>query len=476
MNEDAFIKSIAIAIRAHEPLIWIESHEDQWILDALSRDKSLVNSKIQVLDNPNLDEFDQGKSQKVIAWVNATAQNILENQQFILKIYKNSTFSSTLILITSPDLGPLGALDHIHKFAAPLPDFETRKNLISALIPAAARNVDCESLAFVSAGLQRTQIQRILARACVEFSDNPRFEAWQDRITAEKKRILANDMSLEVVDDSASLDEVGGVDELKRWLHQRKSVFGEKAANFGLVPPKGVLLVGIQGCGKSLIAKAIANAWHFPLLKLDMSAIFAVSQASPDAVLQRALRVADAMSPAIIWCDEIEKAFASGADATTRRLLGHILSWLQERHGQSFFVATANDIRELPAELIRKGRFDELFFIDLPDLHARRDIFRIHLKKRRRNPDQFDCEKFASLAENFSGAEIEQVVIAALFAAFDANRDITDDDICDAIHDTVPLYKQREDDMKELREWASERTRMASNNARLLSYFHGLSD
>ena len=203
-----------------------------------------------------------------------------------------------------------------------------------------------------------------------------------------------------------------------------------------------------------------------------MSAIFADNSESPDAVLQRALQVADAMAPAVIWCDEIEKAFAEGSDPTTRRLLGHILNWLQERRANSFFVATANDVRELPSELIRKGRFDELFFIDLPDEKARADIFAIHLKKRNRNPKLFNCEQLAMKSQHFSGAEIEQAVISGLFSAFAHHREITQDDIIDAIQDTVPLYKQREDDIKHLREWATERTRSAANNARMLSYFN----
>ena len=201
-----------------------------------------------------------------------------------------------------------------------------------------------------------------------------------------------------------------------------------------------------------------------------MTAIFSASDA-PDAVLRHALRVADAMSPAIIWCDEIEKAFADNADTTTRRLLGHILNWMQERQSSAFFVATANDVRHLPAELMRKGRFDELFFLDLPDLDSRAQIFGIHLKKRGRNPDDFDLHRLAMESVNFSGAEIEQAVVAALFTAFNRQKDVSTEGILDELHDIVPLYKQREDDVKELREWASEKTRHAANNARMLSYF-----
>jgi SpoVK/Ycf46/Vps4 family AAA+-type ATPase len=339
-----------------------------------------------------------------------------------------------------------------------------------------ARNAErLQRLVFASAGLTRGQIWRIMMRSVIEARENPGFTAWEARIVEEKKQLLAHDMSLEVIDDPAILADVGGADELKIWLSQRESVFSDEARKFGLMPPRGLLLVGIQGCGKSLIAKAIANAWHFPLLRLDMSSIFAISHESPDAVLQRALKVADAMAPAVIWCDEIEKAFAQGADPTTRRMLGHILNWLQERRANSFFVATANDVTELPSELIRKGRFDELFFVDLPDEKARADIFAIHLRKRHRDPRRFNCEKLAAEARHFSGAEIEQAVIAALFTAFSRGSELKQDDILDAIQDIVPLYKQREDDIKRLREWATERTRQATNNAKLLSYFSKMS-
>ena len=474
MTETSFLQSVFLGIKASEPVVWIESPDDSWIIAALQAQRK---TRIQFCDTvPDFAALESVTERTVIVWNNVTPQALATSIPNLARLARRLRSALTCVVIAHPSVPRPAILSSIPVMQAPLPDFDARRSLIGKALGTAFPLADdaLDALAAASAGLQRTQIFRTLARASVEAADATAFDAWESRIIAEKKRLLATELSVEVVDDTATLDDVGGADELKLWIRQRRAVFTDAARRFGLQPPKGVLLVGIQGCGKSLIAKAIANAWHFPLLKLDISSIFAISNESPDAALRRALQIADAMSPAVIWCDEIEKAFAAGADATTRRLLGHILNWLQERPGQSFFVATANDVRELPSELIRKGRFDELFFIDLPDADARADIFRIHLQKRHRDPDAFDCPRLAALAQNFSGAEIEQAVISALFAAFHAGRDLTHDDICDAIHDTVPLFKQREEDIKQLREWATERTRKAANNARLLSYFQSV--
>lgn len=476
MDEASFLQAFFLRIKASEPLIWLDTSDDDWILEALKRELSSSTVELVISDNPDMPSLEQLSARKVVVWVNAVTEELKAHEHALLRLSRRMKSMLTLIILASPSLSCPDALGRIPRLEAPLPGLGARKALIEAAMGPHARNAErLQRLVFASAGLTRGQIWRIMMRSVIEARENPGFTAWEARIVEEKKQLLAHDMSLEVIDDPAILADVGGADELKIWLSQRESVFSDEARKFGLMPPRGLLLVGIQGCGKSLIAKAIANAWHFPLLRLDMSAIFAISHESPDAVLQRALKVADAMAPAVIWCDEIEKAFAQGADPTTRRMLGHILNWLQERRANSFFVATANDVTELPSELIRKGRFDELFFVDLPDEKARADIFAIHLRKRHRDPRRFNCEKLAAEARHFSGAEIEQAVIAALFTAFSRGSELKQDDILDAIQDIVPLYKQREDDIKRLREWATERTRQATNNAKLLSYFSKMS-
>lgn len=474
MNETEFLQALILSIKAADPLIWVETPDDDWIIDALKRSMNDLRIPHDFLEAIDFNALEKIQTRAVYIWYNASTEMFEDCERALFRLSKRLRTTVTLVVLAHPTTSRPSSLSHIPILAAPLPTLTARRSLLQLAMGTYARDTArLDKLTFLSAGLNRTQIYRILSKTLVEARENPTFNEWDKRIADEKKRLLAADMSLEVIDDPASMDDVGGADELKIWLRQRQAVFGDEARQFGLMPPRGLLLVGIQGCGKSLLAKAIANTWKFPLLKLDMSSIFAGGQTiSPDAALQKALNVADAMAPAVIWCDEIEKAFSEGSDPTTRRLLGHILNWLQERKANSFFVATANDVTQLPSELIRKGRFDELFFVDLPDEKSRSEIFAIHLRKRHRDPAIFDCPRLAAEARNFSGAEIEQAVIAGLFNAFDKRREVTIDDISDAIQDIVPLYKQREDDIKRLREWATERTRMAANNARLLSFFN----
>lgn len=473
MNESSFLSHVSLRLKAGEPVVWIESVDDDWIVEGVKR---IVGAwgDCRVVEKIDFEAVDMGESKRRVVWVwqGAMQADIAAVEKALLMRSKRLRAPSTVVVLVSPtSVVRPATLENIPILSAPLPSLEARQALIKLALGAHVKDASLiDQMGFATAGMSRLQIYRVLMRILIESRENAEFNSWIPRITEEKKQLLAANLSLDVVDDVTKMSEVGGADELKMWLSERSQAFGVRAREFGLTPPRGVLLVGIQGCGKSLIAKSIANAWGFPLLRLDMTAIFSASDA-PDAVLRHALRVADAMSPAIIWCDEIEKAFADNADTTTRRLLGHILNWMQERQSSAFFVATANDVRHLPAELMRKGRFDELFFLDLPDLDSRAQIFGIHLKKRGRNPDDFDLHRLAMESVNFSGAEIEQAVVAALFTAFNRQKDVSTEGILDELHDIVPLYKQREDDVKELREWASEKTRHAANNARMLSYF-----
>lgn len=473
MNESSFLSHVALRLKAGEPVVWIESVDDDWIVEGVKR---IVGAwgDCRVVEKIDFEAVDMGESKRRVVWLwqGAMQADIAAAEKALLLRSKRLRAPSTVVVLVSPtSVVRPATLENIPILSAPLPSLEARQALIKLALGAHVKDASLiDQMGFATAGMSRLQIYRVLMRILIESRENAEFNSWILRITEEKKQLLAANLSLDVVDDVTKMSDVGGADELKMWLSERSQAFGVRAREFGLTPPRGVLLVGIQGCGKSLIAKSIANAWGFPLLRLDMTAIFSASDA-PDAVLRHALCVADAMSPAIIWCDEIEKAFADNADTTTRRLLGHILNWMQERQSSAFFVATANDVRHLPAELMRKGRFDELFFLDLPDLDSRAQIFGIHLKKRGRNPDDFDLHRLAMESVNFSGAEIEQAVVAALFTAFNRQKDVSTEGILDELHDIVPLYKQREDDVKELREWASEKTRHAANNARMLSYF-----
>ena len=293
------------------------------------------------------------------------------------------------------------------------------------------------------------------------------------RIVAEKRQALRRTPALTFHDAAEGLDDVGGLGELKGWLRDRRKAFGADARRFGLPAPRGLLLLGVQGCGKSLCAKAVAREWQFPLLRLDLAAVFGGGN-SPELTVREAISVAESLSPAVLWIDEIEKGFAAAEnDPRTSRLFGSFLTWLAEKESPVFVAATANDVTRLPPELLRRGRFDELFFVDLPSPAERAEILAIHLRKHGRDPLQFAIEELATQAERLSGAELAQVVSAALYKAFAEGRDLTEADLADTIHETVPLYETYEERIKELRNWARTRTRAATLDVRMVDLFGG---
>ena len=291
-------------------------------------------------------------------------------------------------------------------------------------------------------------------------------------IVREKRRALGRTPALSFHQFDAGLSDVGGLGELKLWLQERRRAFGSEARSFGLPTPRGLLLLGVQGCGKSLCAKAVAREWHFPLLRLDLAATFSSEAQSPEQAIREAVQVAESLAPAVLWIDEIEKGFAaSESDPSASRVFGAFLTWLSEKDSPVFVVATANDVTALPPELLRRGRFDDLFFVDLPTENERAEILSIHLRRRGRDPLQFRLAELAAQAARLSGAELEQVVTAALYAAFAESRDLSETDLENAIHDTVPLYDTYEERIKELRDWSKGRARPASVDAKMVELF-----
>jgi len=324
-----------------------------------------------------------------------------------------------------------------------------------------------------SLGLTEEEIKRVYSKVLLRgerFGD----DTLRD-VIAEKRQIIDRAPYLEFHDLTVSIEDVGGLDNLKEWLESRALSFSEKARQYGLPEPKGLFLLGVQGCGKSLTAKAIADLWKVPLLRLDAGALV-LSAGQADEGLSRTLAIAESMSPAVLWVDEIEKAFAGvseagGGSAAAARIFGNFITWLQEKQAPVFVVATANDVRNLPPEMLRKGRFDEIFWIDLPNVHERATIFSIHLAKRCRDPGVFDTWKLAEDTERFSGAEIEQVVIDALFDAFAQEREVETNDILRSIRRTVPLAVTMDQTFKRLKEWARDRTRPATFDSRRIDFF-----
>jgi SpoVK/Ycf46/Vps4 family AAA+-type ATPase len=289
-----------------------------------------------------------------------------------------------------------------------------------------------------------------------------------NEVFAEKQQIIRKSGLLDYYATDESFANVGGLTILKDWLQKRALAFSDEARKFGLPAPKGILMLGVQGCGKSLCAKAVSSLWQLPLLRFDMGRMFGSLVGSSEENVRRAIAVAESVAPAILWVDEIDKAFAGSQGSgstdggTTARVFGTFLTWLSEKKAPVFVVATANDISQLPPELMRKGRLDEIFFVDLPSEGERSDIFAIHVAKRGRDPQAFDLKALAACSGEFSGAEIEEAVNSALYEAFYGQQELTTDHILQALRETVPLSKTMDEQINRLRSWAEGRARNAS--------------
>jgi SpoVK/Ycf46/Vps4 family AAA+-type ATPase len=349
----------------------------------------------------------------------------------------------------------------------PLPNRTEVGKLLAVL--AQARKLEIERDLFeqfvtASLGLTEKEIKRAYARVLLDGSGFAAADV--ELVLDEKARLLRKSRFLEFVKPDAGILDVGGMGNLKEWLVHRQAGFSDRARAFGLPAPKGLFLLGVQGCGKSLSAKAVADLWRIPLLRLDVAALFS---GRAEEGLRDTIRIAESLSPVVLWIDEIEKAFLQ--DAGTGRVFGAFLTWMQEKTLPVFVVATANEVRALPPELLRKGRFDEIFFVDLPNVHERLEILEIHIRRRGRNSDDYDLLQLAEETEKFSGAELEQLIIAALFTAFSLDRELIQEDLVRVARDSIPLAVTMDDRLKELRDWARPRARPASVDTRRISFF-----
>ena len=316
-------------------------------------------------------------------------------------------------------------------------------------------------------GLTEEEAERAASQAIVT-----RYGVTSETVTdvlQAKKELLRRSGMLEFIDASENLASVGGLENLKRWLAQRRGTWEDAGRDFGLEPPRGAIILGVQGCGKSMCARAIAGEWKLPLVKFDTAAIYDKYIGETEKRIQRVFRVAEGLAPCVFWIDELEKVFAgSGPDSASvdagvsSRILAAFLSWMQDRKAPVFVAATCNNVTVLPPELIRKGRFDELFFVDLPNQSERKQIFTIHLTRRKRNPAEFDLDKVAVAAKGYSGAEIDAAVQTALYSAFSGTQAVSTQGLLDALKATVPLSITRSEEIEELRAWARQRAVPAS--------------
>lgn len=390
------------------------------------------------------------------SWGNPQVKRKLRSVAQRLKYTRKS------ILITTPTSQiPPELRDEAVLLELPLPDARELDTVLERLlqtpgVKAQLTPLGREKLVQAAVGLTAAQAQRVFAKAIV--ADGTLDDRDIGIITDEKKQVIRESEALEFYTVSETIDDVGGLGVLKEWLRLRERAFTQQAREYGLPAPKGVALIGIPGTGKSLVAKMIGGLWRMPLLRLDVGALFGSLVGESEERTRRALRLAETIAPCILWIDEMEKALAHGGldSGTSTRVFGTILTWMQEKRAPVFVVATANNIQSLPPELLRKGRFDEVFFLDLPTFEERKEIFAVHLRKRGRLPHDYDLDLLARQSQGYVGAEIEQAIIDAMYVGFNAGREFTTEDILESLKRQVPLSIAQREVIEALRQWLRE--------------------
>jgi SpoVK/Ycf46/Vps4 family AAA+-type ATPase len=349
---------------------------------------------------------------------------------------------------------------------------QTARSLLPNAPPATQQMIEAdptfmERVVEGALGLTLAEAENVFAKSMVRTHT---FDL--ETILEEKKQIIRKSGILEYYEHREEFSDIGGMETLKDWLVKRRHAFSSRARDFGLPLPKGILLIGVPGTGKSLTAKAVGALWQMPLLRLDVGKVFGGLVGSSEENIRNVIKTAEAIAPAILWIDELEKGFSGTGSSgqtdggTTSRVFGSFITWLQEKTSPVFVIATANNVQQLPPELLRKGRFDEIFFCDLPDREDRKSIIDIHLRKKNRDPGQFDIDRLADATAEYSGAEMEQAVIAALYDAFDTGNDLTSDGLLHTLGEIVPLAVTMREQIDAMREWARTRARMASTRGR----------
>lgn len=370
------------------------------------------------------------------------------------------------VLLVSPVLTiPEEAKKEIYVIEYDLPDETEITRILEGgvrrRLPGGIDEIAVKRLALAMRGLTADEIGHLLSKV---FAQRQAFdESAFLEVLAEKEQISKKEGVLEFVPPRFSLDDVGGYDTLKNWLKKRRTLFSREALDAGMPIPRGILLMGISGCGKSLCVKTISTLWNLPLFRLDMNAVFGTP--NPEGTFLKALRSIEGVAPAVLWIDEIEMGvggYREGGDASMSRIFSGFLTWMQEKSALVFVAATANRIQLLPAEVIRKGRFDQVFFVDLPNEEERKQIFGIHLKKNHCDPAKFDLVFLAKAAKGWNGAEIEQVVVSALVDAYSEGRELKEDDLHRVLSTTVPLAVTMEEQIKAIKSWAHDRALNAS--------------
>ena len=484
-------QEISLQIRAGFRLLALETAEEERALRILERVSSRAEKELHVWSlATGIDGSDQAAgnlaeavatieaSSQASVWVILDAHSVLADAIGIRRLRdalpKLSERKHVLVLLGPLLELPLELEREATRLDLPLPDAPELRAMFQRVVDHTKNaDVDPERLDdCVRAALGLTAGEALRAFRKAWMATGSVSTDAVAVLAGEKRKALRRSPALTFHEAEGDLGSVGGLDELKRWLKERRRAFGQEARDFGLPAPRGLLLLGVQGCGKSMSAKAVASEWRFPLLRLDLAAAFSDPNRSPELIIREATQVAESLAPVVVWIDEIEKGFAaSDQDAGATRVFGTFLTWLAEKKAPVFVVATANDVAALPPELLRRGRFDDLFFVDLPTEDERAEILAIHLARQGRDPMQFPLADLATRALHHSGAELEQVVAAALYTAFAAGRELNESDLAEAIQDTVPLYETYEERIKELRNWAKHRARPATVDRKVVRWF-----
>lgn len=482
-------KELDLCIRSRFPLVCIVSHEEERILDQVQQLCETRGDSLYCWDHADyfqrlvgqgdtlpsardpvtaLEAID--KTEGAAVFLLRDFHQCWSGQPVIVRKLRNVSqhlkYSKKTILITMPVYEvPEELKDEVVVLDFPPPGHTELLDILKGLLSAPGARADIDAVAThkvirSALGLSSNQAQRVFAKAIV--SNGVLDERDIQLITAEKRQIIRESGALEYYAPQETLADVGGLEILKSWLRLRESAFSPEARRYGLPAPKGIALIGVPGTGKSLTARMVASLWQLPLIKMDVGALFGEFVGTSEHNLRRALRLAETVAPCVLWVDEIEKAFSIGVGdgGTSMRVFASLLSWMQEKKAPVFMVATANQIGLLPPELLRRGRFDEIFFLDLPTATERREIFEVHIRKRGRDPASFDLDGLTRASESYVGAEIEQAVIDGMFLAFNdealPEREFDTQDILRALAKLIPLSRSQAELIELLREWLTE--------------------
>jgi len=487
---NSWCRSLELLIKSRTSLIWIRTKEEERLekilnstceklnikryvcWDCVSGIRGLVSQEGKFSNNPlGVLNWIREQSSEVSTMLlvkdfhkffdDPSINRSIKELSSALKKTSHSLIISSHLLPSSEELDELMTTLNL-----PLPDQRELKNLIKTIAINTNSNIDekdLNELSIASSGLTEIKVKQVTAKALAQRGKISKEDI--NDILEEKKQVIARSEVLEFFEANASQNDIGGLNVLKVWLNQRYRAFSKEARDYGLPIPKGVLLVGAQGTGKSLTAKSISKSWSMPLLRLDVGRLFSSLVGSSEARTRETILRAEAMSPCILWIDEIDKGFGGDARSdggTSQRVLASLLTWMSEKESAVFVIATANAIDKLPAELLRKGRFDEIFFLDLPNSEERLSILDLHLKKRRPN-FSFPLSTIVDRTDGFSGAELEQAVIEGMHISFSENREIMEKDLIKAVSELVPLSRTAKEQIDLLKKWSSAgRARSAS--------------